>query len=105
MIDVIKIQDDQWKVYQAFEDGVQISVMKWKRVQDNAEIHFQVNRFQKAHLKQYKEYFETIVKQDMRDAGCQRIVAVMYYDLYDYKKVGHFWKLMGFDYFCAVMEV
>lgn len=105
---IAKRHDDGWHECDVCRDGDLLIYARWRQHGENAELHNEIFEASKSVLVKAREMFQEI-KQDMRAAGCKRVVALS--DRFD-DKMGRYWRFMGFEYFtveygiqCAVMGV
>ena len=106
-----KKNNGEWHEYYLLKDGQSVAYAKWRIVDGHAELHNSAENTSKSLLIKTREIFNHEIKSDMRAKGVDVVVVCDLLNNVDRIR-RHYWRFMGFDYFCetqgyacAVMEV
>jgi hypothetical protein len=80
---------------------------KWRDIGNGvAELHFTALAYRKGYLDEYRRILYDVVKKDMQTQGFNKILAMVSEDTDEnVRKFVKFWQLMGFSFFCGMVEV
>ena len=91
---LISDRDGEWHEYLLMCGSTPVAHAKWRKHGNDAEIHNDVYRKGKEALQHIRSAFED-VKADMKAEGVEKVIVMS--DHHN-KTMGHYWKLMGFEF-------
>ena len=97
-------REGEWRHYVLYLDGEEVSSARWAPVcGDSVEIHNVLSRSSKSVVVKARQIFNATIRSEIISAGYSRIIAVFPLDT-QAPKAMRYLGLMGFEFFCGLME-